>query len=514
MAIVARWSDTACWKCAFSVCRSSPACFKLTLVSATTAARVSRSPSSVEMESSRFVFVASRSAFSESFTFTLSSVSSSSFLQNSNFAVSDFCWALSSPSILSITSFTFSKGSRRNRSANEARLQFFCLRATRMMCCVAALMALLATATWTALARVARSAPAPVCNKLNVLPNRSRASSSLRMAMASPSAWISSARTFEREAYSSFADVQLFERSSKNCWSAERALRVAAMSSLVFATLLAKSASAFSFAACCAASAAISASLAAFNCEYAAAASISAFSELERLFSKSFFNCDNTPTIWPLRKLYDTAPAAAPSIGAATAPAMASTPSWPALRASAERVLRPEEAGPGDTRATSNAPITSQMSCCMTLRKCTSRCLCCCNTSCRSSLRASRNFACNWRSKGLICALRSERPPRCSSCTLESTAIASPSVSMHSLVSVASLVNSAASFTRIAVAFSNASLSSAMLEMRAPISVLSLPCVPTASSTKASSSEIFASAASTAASLAFVLVSHQHSYLW
>mmetsp|Transcript_3095 Transcript_3095/g.7920 ORF Transcript_3095/g.7920 Transcript_3095/m.7920 type:complete len:263 (+) Transcript_3095:609-1397(+) len=255
--MVTRWSDTPVWNNWFWALRSSPAAFKLISVSATSACNLAMSSSSTASKLARDVCFSSRSSFSCWATLISSSVVSNSFLQNSSFSFSCFCWAFSSSTILSIMTFTFANSSSFTRAAKDPSAMFLCFRAT-------------AATRSPARSRARRTDAATeadelVCNKLIVLPKSSRASSCVRIFNASPRAAISSVRTFTRALYSSASVVQPSVMSIMNCWSADNVASAAVMSFFAVALLATRSARVLSFCLVCWVAAAISASFAAFS---------------------------------------------------------------------------------------------------------------------------------------------------------------------------------------------------------------------------------------------------------
>mmetsp|Transcript_19651 Transcript_19651/g.45667 ORF Transcript_19651/g.45667 Transcript_19651/m.45667 type:complete len:220 (-) Transcript_19651:900-1559(-) len=204
-------------------------------------------------------------------TLIVSSVSSICFLQNSFFSDSSFCWALSSANILSMASFTLVNGSRDICTARVAKDQSLWRRAA----CKTLFMAL-STALVCASARLValERCSAPMvswldCRKLSVfvtvLPNKSRASSDVRMEIASLRATSSSDRTLDLPSYASCSSLQFFSKVRSTCSSAVSAAFVASISFLscaACATVVAKSSS---FCFCWAVAAAISRNFAPFN---------------------------------------------------------------------------------------------------------------------------------------------------------------------------------------------------------------------------------------------------------
>mmetsp|Transcript_4164 Transcript_4164/g.12668 ORF Transcript_4164/g.12668 Transcript_4164/m.12668 type:complete len:302 (-) Transcript_4164:7-912(-) len=233
MLIVARWSVTDCWKTWFSALRCSPACFRLTCISASSALMSSMS----RLRDSRVLTMrrcfSSRSSLVLSATLIESSVESISLLQNSLLADSSFCWLANSTNILSMTSFTFEKASSPVRTAREAKAQFWCLRATAAIFCIARSMA--RSCTRAASEEEALTDEPLSCSKVTDFPKRSLDSSSVRSLMVSARATISSLRVLERALYCSSSDLQSFCRLTRKPWSASMAAVVDSRSSLAFA---------------------------------------------------------------------------------------------------------------------------------------------------------------------------------------------------------------------------------------------------------------------------------------
>mmetsp|Transcript_105645 Transcript_105645/g.308966 ORF Transcript_105645/g.308966 Transcript_105645/m.308966 type:complete len:215 (+) Transcript_105645:184-828(+) len=214
MPTVARWSATTCWNSWFSAWRCSLALFSATWALATLAFSSSTSfvsPSSLPSRPARFD---SKSFFSVSFTRVSSSFASMSFWQDSCFSYSSFCCFFSSATMLSMTSLTFSKPSSCTPTASVARRKPPELPAWRRAA------AMSCEAAWTRCCCCSRPTsrcscrPRPaawlaprrclpwleVCKKLVVLEKRSRASSSVRIWIASEMAWTSSCLVWLRSA--------------------------------------------------------------------------------------------------------------------------------------------------------------------------------------------------------------------------------------------------------------------------------------------------------------------------
>mmetsp|Transcript_13807 Transcript_13807/g.36486 ORF Transcript_13807/g.36486 Transcript_13807/m.36486 type:complete len:271 (-) Transcript_13807:979-1791(-) len=249
MFTAARWSITDVWYRWFSAFLSSPASLRLRSSSATSFFRVSVSVLSVASLSTRDVCVAPRSFFSWVFTVISSSVLSMTVLHDSHFWYSCFCCACSSTIILSITSMTFVKESRRVRTARDTSAQSLCFWATFAIRCIARSAArscasncesrrpASATDFWTKLSDAFPS---------ELRENVARASSSAKIFSVSARARISSVRTARRFWYSSSSSLQLFSSSARKASSASRAFSRAALSSLALDTSASKSARAFS----------------------------------------------------------------------------------------------------------------------------------------------------------------------------------------------------------------------------------------------------------------------------
>mmetsp|Transcript_77113 Transcript_77113/g.170764 ORF Transcript_77113/g.170764 Transcript_77113/m.170764 type:complete len:222 (-) Transcript_77113:953-1618(-) len=210
----------------------------------------------------RPVCFSSRSSLVFSPTLTLSSVLSISWLQRSFFSYSCFCCCSSSLNILSMASFTLVKASRRTWTASEAKAQLPVFLAT----CVRRSIARCEARSWAATTPVTERREELTCIKLIVFPNRSRASSAVRIFKASPRARISSPRTWARDSYSCFSASQFLARSIMNLWSAPKAVLVASMSSFALAAWSRRSASEASFVSICSVAAAISESFAERSC--------------------------------------------------------------------------------------------------------------------------------------------------------------------------------------------------------------------------------------------------------
>mmetsp|Transcript_23602 Transcript_23602/g.60156 ORF Transcript_23602/g.60156 Transcript_23602/m.60156 type:complete len:301 (-) Transcript_23602:835-1737(-) len=232
MLIVARWSITDCWKTWFSALRCSPACFRLTCISASSALMSSM----LRLKASRVLTMrrcfSSRSSLVLPATLIESSVESRSLLQNSFLADSSFCWLANSTNILSMTSFTFEKASSPVRTARETKAQFWCLRATAAIFCIARSMARSCT---RAASEEALTDEPLSCSKVTDFPKRSLDSSSVRILMVSASATTSSLRVLERALYCSSSDLQSFCMLARKPWSASMAAVVDSRSSLAFA---------------------------------------------------------------------------------------------------------------------------------------------------------------------------------------------------------------------------------------------------------------------------------------
>mmetsp|Transcript_88688 Transcript_88688/g.228739 ORF Transcript_88688/g.228739 Transcript_88688/m.228739 type:complete len:302 (+) Transcript_88688:641-1546(+) len=301
MLIVARWSDTDCWKTMFSFFRPSPACFRLTCMAATWVFSSSISDSKEAIEFSKPSFLPSRSSFSCSLVLMVSSVLSISVLQKLLFCDSAFCCAFNSASILSMTSFTFVNGSSRTRTASEASTQFECFRAALRICFIASVTAWLRAASVPFWAAAPLCAPTDrwrvlrTCKKLIVFAYKSRASSVVNTETASLSACSSSERAADLFAYSSSLSLQLFFSVRRNCWSAERASFVASTSCSACAALAMVSASVLSFSSFEVVAAVISASLELRSFWKRIIDSRSCFCAVLRLRSKSSFISESMP---------------------------------------------------------------------------------------------------------------------------------------------------------------------------------------------------------------------------
>mmetsp|Transcript_84162 Transcript_84162/g.233247 ORF Transcript_84162/g.233247 Transcript_84162/m.233247 type:complete len:317 (+) Transcript_84162:633-1583(+) len=315
MATVARWSATTCWNSWFSAWRCSPAALSATCASATLALSSAisfLSPSSVP---SRPAICASRSLFSLCFSRVSSSFASMSFMQDSCFSYSSCCCFLSSAIILSIASLTFSKPSSCTPTARVARRQppeplprrwraARSREAARTRSC----WPLRPVSCWWPLPAW-RAAPVPrrclsllVCTKLSVFEKRSRASSSVRIRMASAIACTSSCLVFFRSSYSESALAHRSLRSMRNFSSALRASRVSTTSALACATRWSVSASSALFSSTDLPLASISPSLAARSCWKATSASKSARIACARSFWKVACICCSIPKIEELRE--------------------------------------------------------------------------------------------------------------------------------------------------------------------------------------------------------------------
>mmetsp|Transcript_55307 Transcript_55307/g.144216 ORF Transcript_55307/g.144216 Transcript_55307/m.144216 type:complete len:279 (+) Transcript_55307:800-1636(+) len=233
-----------------------------------------------------------------------------SFLQSSHLAYSSFCCLFNSASILSIATFTSVKASKRTRTANDTKDQFLCFRATFAILCMA-----LSTAwSWTA-----TCSDVATCKKVGgfspalVLPNRSRASSSLRMVKVSLSATISSVRTLTRALYCASSCWQSFCMLARNSWSASMAAVVSSLSSLALAAFSNVSASSASLVSFRSVATSISESFAAFKFWKSTSAMKSVFCASDKSLENSSLISARSPRMPPLRELYDFAFAAAPS---------------------------------------------------------------------------------------------------------------------------------------------------------------------------------------------------------
>mmetsp|Transcript_4165 Transcript_4165/g.12671 ORF Transcript_4165/g.12671 Transcript_4165/m.12671 type:complete len:302 (-) Transcript_4165:7-912(-) len=301
MLIVARWSVTDCWKTWFSALRCSPACFRLTCISASSALMSSMS----RLRDSRVLTMrrcfSSRSSLVLSATLIESSVESISLLQNSLLADSSFCWLANSTNILSMTSFTFEKASSPVRTAREAKAQFWCLRATAAIFCIARSMA--RSCTRAASEEEALTDEPLSCSKVTDFPKRSLDSSSVRSLMVSARATISSLRVLERALYCSSSLLQSFFMLAKKSWSASMAFVVASLSSSAFACLSKVSAKSASFLCFCSVATAISASLAAFKFWNETSASKSCFCAEARSAMNWSFISARRPKMPPLLEL-------------------------------------------------------------------------------------------------------------------------------------------------------------------------------------------------------------------
>mmetsp|Transcript_3096 Transcript_3096/g.7924 ORF Transcript_3096/g.7924 Transcript_3096/m.7924 type:complete len:355 (-) Transcript_3096:645-1709(-) len=351
--MVVRWSEIEIWNALFSAFRSSPMALRLISVSATSAFNFAIDASMASIVLVKCLCFPSRSSFSCWATLISSSLVSSSLLQNSTFSYSSFCWDFNSSTILSIMTFTLAKSSSFTREARVARAKLLCLRAT--------------TATRLhARSRVRCNDVATfedelTCTKLMVLPKSSRASSSLRIVSASPKAAISSVRTFTRALYSSASVAQLSVMSARNFWLAANAASAAAMSFFAVAVLSKSSARAPSFIFLCFVAAAISPSFAAFRVSNSLSACVSSFCAAARSRPNWSLISERMPKIWPLRELYDFAPAAAPvrPLGSARFWSKAAAPCL-------ERKTSPTRFEPDGMTMFSMEPNTSKRSRCMT----------------------------------------------------------------------------------------------------------------------------------------------------
>mmetsp|Transcript_24918 Transcript_24918/g.74174 ORF Transcript_24918/g.74174 Transcript_24918/m.74174 type:complete len:236 (-) Transcript_24918:530-1237(-) len=233
-----------------------------------------------------------------------SSVVSISFLQKSIFFTSAFCWSFSSASILSMTSFTLVKGSRRTRTASVARTQLLCLRAALRIFFIASATAWLRAASLPFCTLAPCCAPTlPAWRRLSVLPKRSRASSPVRMLMASPSAFSSWPRASARIAYCSSLSLQVLLSWTMKAWSAVRASCVVSRSSSAWAFFSMVSASVASFWSLEAVAAWISAIFEERSFWNATMAPASCFWSALRFLSNSSFISESMPYMEPLWEL-------------------------------------------------------------------------------------------------------------------------------------------------------------------------------------------------------------------
>mmetsp|Transcript_19958 Transcript_19958/g.46758 ORF Transcript_19958/g.46758 Transcript_19958/m.46758 type:complete len:231 (-) Transcript_19958:999-1691(-) len=224
------------WKRPFCALRSSPACLRLTSMSAMSLVRSAISAVSVWISLLRARCFSARSSLRFSPSLMESSVRSISFVQNSHLVYSSFCCFCSSASILSMISLTLEKASRPMCTANEESAQLF-------WCCAATVI----RRTARSMARSRRAEEALTCTKLMVLAYKSRASSSVRIFRVSVNARISSVRTATRCLYSSSSSLQFFSKVARKAWSAASASSMASFSSLALAALSRRSANAASF---------------------------------------------------------------------------------------------------------------------------------------------------------------------------------------------------------------------------------------------------------------------------
>mmetsp|Transcript_82465 Transcript_82465/g.191576 ORF Transcript_82465/g.191576 Transcript_82465/m.191576 type:complete len:237 (-) Transcript_82465:767-1477(-) len=235
------------------------------------------------------------SFFSLAFSKVVSSFSSISFLQDSCLSYSSCCCIFSSAIILSIASFTFSKPSSCTPTARVAKCQapaqpFWCL----------------ATARSCDAARARCCSVRPVlliCTKLSVFERRSRASSSVRILIASAIACTSSVRVLLRSAYSVSAVAQRSFRSIRNFSSALRASRESAKSTFACATFWFVAANWACFSSMDLALACSSPSLADLRCWNASSACISAFCDWARFFWNVSCICFRIPRMEELLAL-------------------------------------------------------------------------------------------------------------------------------------------------------------------------------------------------------------------
>mmetsp|Transcript_43790 Transcript_43790/g.124857 ORF Transcript_43790/g.124857 Transcript_43790/m.124857 type:complete len:271 (-) Transcript_43790:20-832(-) len=169
----------------------------------------------------------------------------------------------------------------------------------------------------------------------------------------------------------------------------------------------------------------------------------------------------------------------------------------------ARRGRKPSTAWPGrraPSAASWSEPRTSKRSRCMTLWK-------------REGRRWARARTCT----SAAAASRASRgegtpPPRCASCTLRRTLLASPSRCLVSFMSASSSRKALYSFSRTSAAVASASWSAAISWPRPSISVFSEASLAAAPSRNASSSAMRCSAASTASVFSFLFLRHQHMY--
>mmetsp|Transcript_68483 Transcript_68483/g.190994 ORF Transcript_68483/g.190994 Transcript_68483/m.190994 type:complete len:282 (+) Transcript_68483:226-1071(+) len=162
-----------------------------------------------------------------------------------------------------------------------------------------------AAAAFWRLSRPRRDTPEETWMSEYVLLNVFRASSSMRMAMVSDTALISSALAFERAAKSASAVAQVFFKLAKNTWCSSRAATSCARSSLACAKSLLTVASSSSFFSAIFSPPAISSDFAARSSAKEAARELSSFCASDKSLSISSFNCFKMPTISPLLAAYE-----------------------------------------------------------------------------------------------------------------------------------------------------------------------------------------------------------------
>mmetsp|Transcript_105733 Transcript_105733/g.281647 ORF Transcript_105733/g.281647 Transcript_105733/m.281647 type:complete len:419 (-) Transcript_105733:166-1422(-) len=415
----------------------------------------------------------------------VSSVSSIFLLQSWNFALSSLCCFSSSVSMLSMASFTLVKESKRMRTAKVANAQLPWRHATSAM----RFLELSTAWSWAAV-----RPDVTTWMKLIVLPYKSRASSVLRMASASPRARTSSVLTAERSWYSLSSALHVSRMLPTKPRSAARASSVDSPSLLALAAASRLSASRACFASFCLFAILISVSFAARNFWKVTSASKSCFCALDKSLDISSFISLSMPRIPPLRELYDFAPAACPC----------SPLGWPASNApcasaDALDLARTALLPVMSTARSWKEPSTSNRSCCITPRKPPER----------FPARASRT----WSSVAAASLASLALPPCfCNSCTLARTSMAWPRRDTVSFTSASSARNWDFSFSRTEAAFATASLSASMSSLRPAISVFSTPASAVDFSMVLPSSSILCSAVLMAAVFSLSFVSHQHMY--
>mmetsp|Transcript_42262 Transcript_42262/g.127969 ORF Transcript_42262/g.127969 Transcript_42262/m.127969 type:complete len:297 (-) Transcript_42262:331-1221(-) len=293
MICVRRWSETVCWKMAFSPSRLSEACFICFCISAISASVASILPCSISivlLRSAAFVWSLSFvwCASSADLLFALSSL-----MHQSRCATSSSCSFFSCTTILSISSRTFEKESRRAWVASNAR-PGECERPAASASTEAARPLRARSCAELPLLEVWRKAA------FMVLSRTLRALSSSRILTVPSTALISASRLLTRASNSAPLSLHFCLRVARKARSSSSCFLVSS-SSLAACTCFSPK-SAYSSSSCTTSflPAAISSSLAAFTDTKSFTAFSSSFWMLAKLFCQGCFICFRRPKIWPL----------------------------------------------------------------------------------------------------------------------------------------------------------------------------------------------------------------------